>query len=108
MSPFTITLFGVSLYISPEENRITLENSPNIENDMPLSFSMGEIELRILYDTAGIELFADGGLICYTSSVQSDYGMAYLRLDAQDDTVIDSLELNRLKSARPLLGKVRL
>lgn len=108
VSPFTITLFGVSLYISPEENRITLENSQNIENDMPLSFSMGEIELRILYDTAGIELFADGGLICYTSSVQSDYGMSYLRLDAQENTVIDSLEINRLKSARPMLGKLRL
>ena len=65
---------------------------------------MGEIELRILYDTAGIELFADGGLICYTSSVQSDYGMSYLRLDAQENTVIDSLEINRLKSARPVLG----
>ena len=100
---FELTVFGVTMRISPSKNRLTVENASSTDNGMPLSFSFSGVEVRILCDTAGIELFAEGGLIYFTCSIQADFGMSYLKIKPQGDITVDSLKINRLKSARPQL-----
>ena len=99
---FEFTVFGVTMLISAEKNSLTVVNASSTDNVMPLSFSFSEIDIRIICDTAGVEIFAEDGLIYFTCSIQADFGMSYLKIKSHGNMTADSLIINRLKNARPV------
>jgi sucrose-6-phosphate hydrolase SacC (GH32 family) len=97
---FSVTVFGINMRVMPDRNKLIIEKQHSEMNDMPLSYRGKDINIRMIVDAAGIEIFSDGGLVYSTSAVQSDFGMAYIRFDAEEDTVIDSMTAYSLKKVR--------
>jgi len=50
------------------------------------------LNLRLLIDTMGIEIFADDGMIYSVYSYPADFGMSYLKIKA--DKAISDLSIN--------------
>jgi levanase/fructan beta-fructosidase len=97
---FSVTVFGINMRVMPDRNKLIIEKQHSEMNDMPLSYRGKDINIRMIVDAAGIEIFSDGGLVYSTSAVQSDFGMAYIRFDAEEDAVIDSMTAYSLKKVR--------
>ena len=87
---FEIQVFGVLLRVSPARNRLLVETAAGT-NDMPISYDSRKVDLRLLIDVAGIELFADDGLVYSTAEVTADFGMSYLRVFSDSGAVIRRL-----------------
>lgn len=94
---YTITVFGVSLEVLPDKNKLIISDPASAMNDMPLSYTGGDIDVRIITDTAGIEIFADGGLVYSTAAVPADFGMPYIRFESDENAVIDEITAHALK-----------
>ena len=67
-APFVLSCFGIEIGVFPEEGRVVCPNGA-----APLSYT-GEKRLRVLFDTLGAEIFADGGLICMAAAQNADFG----------------------------------
>lgn len=63
---FTLSCFGTDIYVNPAENTYTHGNTT-----APLSYT-GEKNLRVIFDTLGAEIFADGGLVYSTVGAVAD------------------------------------
>ena len=64
--PFTLSCFGESIAVDPASNALRIG-----ETNAPLTYS-GEGNLRVIFDTLGAEIFADGGLIYATHAHIAD------------------------------------
>ena len=73
---FAIRFFGYELRVKPSENTLSYNDVT-----MPLSYTGGEIKLRLISDVLGLEIFADDGLIYSVVGSLADYGIRYLRVD---------------------------
>ena len=62
--------------MKPSENTLSYHNVT-----MPLSYTDGEIKLRLISDVLGLEIFADDGLIYSVVGSLADYGIRYLKVD---------------------------
>ncbi|MBO6053745.1 MAG: glycoside hydrolase family 32 protein [Clostridia bacterium] len=63
---FTLSCYGMKIEIRPEANTIKVGDAA-----APLTYS-GERNLRVIFDTLGAEIFADGGLIYMTLGQTAD------------------------------------
>lgn len=97
---YHITLFGISLRVLPDKNKMVVSDLASPVNDLPLSCTGEDITVRIIADTAGIEIFADGGLIYSTAAVPADFGMPYIRFESDENAVIDEITAHALKPIR--------
>ena len=70
---FAVRFFGYELRVKPSDNTLSYNDVV-----MPLSYTGGEIDLRIISDVLGLELFADNGLIYSVVGSTADYGIRYL------------------------------
>ena len=59
----------------------------------------GKVKLRILLDRASIELFANGGATVATCYAVAETGNQHISISAEDETKINSLIINKLKSS---------
>lgn len=73
---FAIRFFGYELLVKPSD--LTLSYNDVV---MPLSYTGGEIKLRIVSDVLGLEVFADDGLIYSVVGSTADYGIRYLTVE---------------------------
>lgn len=73
---FAIRFFGYELRVKPSENTLSYHNVT-----MPLSYTDGEIKLRLISDVLGLEVFADDGLIYSVVGSLADYGIRYLKIE---------------------------
>ena len=48
---------------------------------MPLSYTGGDIQIRLVSDVLGLEVFADNGLIYSVVGSLADYGIRYLTIE---------------------------
>lgn len=97
---YTITLFGITLKVMTDKNLLVIEDLASPIKDMPLSYTGGDVRIRLLVDTAGIELFADDGLIFSFADVNADFSMPYLLLASDENAVIDEITVHSLKPIR--------
>ena len=74
---FAIRFFGYELRVKPSENTLSYHNVT-----MPLSYTDGEIKLRLISDVLGLEIFADDGLIYSVVGSLADYGIRYLKVES--------------------------
>lgn len=91
---FAIRFFGYELRVKPSDNTLSYNDIT-----MPLSYSDGEIRLRIVSDVLGLEVFADDGLIYSVVGSTADYGIRYLTVKplAGDQKPDATLKLHTLK-----------
>ena len=95
---YRITVFGVSMEVVPAKNKLIIESTPLGVDGVPLSYRGEGVELRLLIDTAGLELFLDGGLIYSTASIQADLGMAYLLVRSAEEAILEEIRAHALRS----------
>lgn len=89
----TLELFGQTLQINTENNRLTFGKI-----SLPISSDQRSVDLRIVADTCSFEVFADGGRYCATLYAPCDYNLPALRLLAKNPVKIRSLSCRRLAS----------
>lgn len=85
------SLFGVTVHVLPSRNLIRVG-----ANKIPLTYTGNGCEIRVLVDTLGIELFADGGLIYSTAAIPADYTLPSFTLWTRKEVKIDRLSVRRL------------
>ncbi|MBQ8287832.1 MAG: glycoside hydrolase family 32 protein [Clostridia bacterium] len=73
---FAIRFFGYELRVKPSDNTLSYNDVV-----MPLSYTGGEIKLRIVSDVLGLEVFADDGLIYSVVGSLADFGIRYLTVE---------------------------
>lgn len=92
----SVSLFGCCFHVSLTKNRLCFG-----KEEIPLRLTEDAVSLRILSDTCGLEIYADGGLIYTTTYGLADYGCNSLTLTASGGCVKGALTLHRLKSIDP-------
>ena len=95
---FDVTVFGVTLFVDPAENRIVVTSPYSDDYDMPMSYGDGQVYLRVVIDMAGVEIFADRGLVYSSAEVTADFGMSYIRLRTDTGARIDYVRAHALAS----------
>ncbi|MBQ7364779.1 MAG: glycoside hydrolase family 32 protein, partial [Clostridia bacterium] len=70
---FVIRFFGYELWVKPSENTLSYHDVV-----MPLSYTGGDITLRLISDVLGLEVFSDGGFVYSVIGSLADYGIRYL------------------------------
>lgn len=93
VNDFTVTIFGVTIQFLPQRNVLKLG-----KNTIPLSYTGSPCDVRILIDTAGVELFADGGLVYSALAIPADFGMSYLRVEVVSAVSGLEITVHKLKS----------
>lgn len=89
---FSISCFGIAVKISPKENSISFG-----ENRIPLSYD-DEKKIRVIFDTLGAEIFADGGLVYSTIYQIADRSQGcIIRSGITKDIKINIMTLNNKK-----------
>ncbi|MBO5778313.1 MAG: hypothetical protein J6R82_01960, partial [Clostridia bacterium] len=73
---FAIRFFGYELRVKPSDNTLSYNDVV-----MPLSYTGDEINLRIISDVLGLEVFADNGLIYSVVGSLADFGIRYLTVE---------------------------
>ena len=73
---FAIRFFGYELRVKPSENTMSYNDVV-----MPLSYTGGDIQIRLVSDVLGLEVFADNGLIYSVVGSLADYGIRYLTIE---------------------------
>ena len=92
----TITVFGRKLRLDFEENRISAGGI-----DCPLSTTDGSLDLMILVDRMGMEIYADGGRVymsALTEEMFMDRNLLSMILECDAEYCIDLLEAHALES----------
>jgi len=85
---FSVSLFGVKFEAKPAENRFCYAGL-----EIPLSHTGGDVSVRILTDTIGVEVFLDGGLIYSTAACVLDKNLCTLTVSGeQTETQAAELE----------------
>ena len=92
----TATLFGRELRVDFSENRICADGA-----ECPLSVTGGALDLIIIVDRQGVEIFADGGRI-YMSHLSDgmfmDRNLLSLDLRCDEPYALDLLEIHAMES----------
>jgi len=92
-----MTLFGRELQIDFSENQIRIGNSK-----APVSLIKKDLDVALLIDRCGMEIFADGGKIClFASSEDAMMDRNLLRFSLASDTEY-SLDLLEIHSLAPI------
>lgn len=92
---FAIGFFGYEIIVKPHENTLSYGDVT-----MPLSYSGGDISLRIISDTLGCELYADGGLIYSVIGGCTDYERPDFKIEpicGSDISKVD-IKIHKLKN----------
>ena len=86
-----ITIFGMKISIDTRLGRINCcgESCTYTPSD--------RLDIRLIIDTCGIELFADNGLIYIVGGALADFNLDYMQIKAESGAV-ENLEINRLKT----------
>ncbi len=87
-------LFGRRICIDFSENQISVG-----KNNAPVSVTKKDLDITLLVDRCGIELFADGGKICLSSlsaEVMMDRNLLNLSLRCDTEYTLDLLEFHSL------------
>ncbi len=79
---FAVRFFGYELKVKPSDNTLCFDDVV-----MPLSYTGGDIHLRLISDTVSLEIFADEGLLYAVSGARADYSLCYLTVEPLDGTV---------------------
>lgn len=75
---FIISVFGMTFEVKPAENIFRYAGQ-----DIPLSYTGGDIDIRVITDTIGVELFLDGGLIYSTETCMLDKNLNRLTVTGE-------------------------
>ncbi len=90
-----LSFFGHRFTLCPAENKLLAG-----DREIPLFYTDGKkLDLRIISDTLGYELYADGGLIYFANDEHADYNRNTLTLEA-DGKANPELTVCKLKSIR--------
>ncbi len=86
-----ITIFDMKISIDTRLGRINCcgESCTYTPSD--------RLDIRLIIDTFGIELFADNGLIYIVGGALADFNLDYMQVKAESGAV-ENLEINRLKT----------
>lgn len=87
----TISVFGGKIAVMPECNELKVLDSVG-----PLSITEEDTDLTILIDRCSMEVFADGGKICFTERFVCDFNLPSLVLEGNGQ--IQNLQIHTLKS----------
>ena len=93
----TAILFGREICVDLHENRIELGDMK-----IPISVSGGKMDVTLIVDRNGAEVFADGGRIyssCLSDGMFMDRNLLSLILRCDTEYCIDLLEIHSLESA---------
>ncbi len=85
---FAIRFFGYEFFVRPSRNTFSYGDM-----EMPLSYTGGETQLRIISDVLGCEIFADDGLIYTVAGSTADYGIRYLTVTTIDGSSVPDVKL---------------
>lgn len=86
---FEIDFFGYSFTVKPSENVFTYDDAV-----VPLSYGKSdEIDIRIVSDTLGCEIFLDNGLIYTVAGSVADYTIRYLTVKNTDGGDMSGLKV---------------
>lgn len=80
---FVITFLGMEIYCKVKENLLRIH-----ESTMPLYTNNGEVRLRLLVDTLGLEVFADQGQAHMCMGFLCDYNINNLKVKALNNSII--------------------
>lgn len=80
---FQISLFGLTLSVEPMANTLVYTGQ-----SVPLSRSGGDLSIRVITDTVGVELFLDEGLIYTTAETLLDKNLNRLTVNLPDALVM--------------------
>lgn len=83
-----LNFFGHKFVICPSKNTLYFSNS-----EMPLTFTKEKINIRIISDTLGCEVFADNGLIYSVLSETADYNIDSLTFSPVSENGVPKLKL---------------
>jgi sucrose-6-phosphate hydrolase SacC (GH32 family) len=92
----TATLFGRELRIDFAENRICADGA-----ECPLSVTGGALDLILIVDRHGVEIFADGGRVymsCLSEEMFMDRNLLSLDLRCDEPYALDLLEIHAIES----------
>lgn len=87
----SISVFGGKIIVDPERNELKVLDSVG-----PLSLSCRQTELTVLIDRCSMEVYADGGKICFTQRFVSDYNLPFVEITGKGE--ISEIEMHTLKS----------
>ena len=92
----TLTVFGRTIRFDFEKNQLWMAGCT-----APISVAEDNLDVTVIVDRCSLELYADNGRI-YVSAVNnetiSDYNIPYLTVTADEDTVLDRIEVTALES----------
>lgn len=88
---FDLTFFGGKIAVDPARNELKVLDSIG-----PLSLSQGETDITILIDRCSVEVYADGGKICFTERFVCDYNLPFVEIKGEGEIV--DIEMHTLKS----------
>lgn len=89
-------VFGRAIRFDFKKNEVTVGN-----NCAPISVTSAKCDITVIIDRCSIEIFADGGKIymsCLDNSTLCDRNIPYLVVKADNDTIIESIEIHSLNS----------
>jgi len=95
---FEISFFGYRFRIKPSENLFAYDDVT-----APLSYGeIGRINIRIISDVLGCEIFIDNGLIYTVAGSLADYGIRYFTLNSLSERELNNVEvtIHTLKGIR--------
>ncbi|MGM9637945.1 MAG: glycoside hydrolase family 32 protein [Eubacteriales bacterium] len=89
---FEINFFGYEFQVKVSENSFSYDDVV-----MPLSYTGGDIKIRLISDVLGCEIFIDDGLIYSVAASLADYGIRYLTLTGRAGTPNAEITVHTLK-----------
>lgn len=85
---FCISFFGYDFFVKPSDNTFSYSDIK-----LPLSYTGGEIDIRIISDVLGCEIYINRGLIYTLAPGTADYGLKYLNIKPLRDSEAPSVNL---------------
>lgn len=82
---FDIRFFGYTLRVKPSENILAYRDVT-----MPLSLTGGDLHIRLISDTLGVEIFADQGLTYSVMGGVADYNLSTLVVASASEAELDA------------------
>ncbi len=88
----TVSVFGTEIVCDMEKNEIRCKRAK-----LPLSVCRDRLRLRLVVDTASIEIYGDGGKAFAAVAALSDYNLPYLKISKNERIKLSLLEICTLK-----------
>ena len=89
----SVSFFGKTVECDLKENSIKLDDHKG-----PLSYTGEALDVTVVVDRCTVELFSDDGRIYITECTVADRNMCEFSLTAENDCIIENIELTSLES----------